>query len=198
MTASNLAALLLGYLLGSIPFGLILTRLAGTQDIRSIGSGNIGATNVLRTGRKGLAAATLLGDMLKGTLAVLIALALWGKIPALLAGLGAFAGHLYPVWLRFKGGKGVATYVGVLIALAWQAALVFAAAWALVAAITRYSSLSALLSSLAALAFLWWQGDRDVTVLFLGLTVALWITHRSNIARLARGTESKLGQPPPQ
>ncbi|HXF87292.1 MAG TPA: glycerol-3-phosphate 1-O-acyltransferase PlsY [Xanthobacteraceae bacterium] len=198
MTASNLAALLLGYLLGSIPFGLILTRLAGTQDIRAVGSGNIGATNVLRTGRKGLAAATLLGDMLKGTLAVLIALALWGKIPALLAGLGAFAGHLYPVWLRFKGGKGVATYVGVLIALAWQAALVFAAVWALVAAITRYSSLSALLSSLAALVFLWWQGDRDVTVLFLGLTVALWITHRSNIARLVRGTESKLGQPPPQ
>lgn len=198
MTASNLAALLLGYLLGSIPFGLVLTRLAGTQDIRAIGSGNIGATNVLRTGRKGLATATLLGDMLKGTLAVLIALALGGEIPALLAGLGAFVGHVYPVWLRFKGGKGVATYVGVLIALAWQAALVFGAVWALVAAITRYSSLSALLASLAALAFLWWQGDRDVTVLFLGLTVALWITHRSNIARLARGTESKLGQPPSQ
>lgn len=198
MTASNLAALLLGYLLGSIPFGLVLTRLAGTQDIRAIGSGNIGATNVLRTGRKGLATATLLGDMLKGTLAVLIALALGGEIPALLAGLGAFVGHVYPVWLRFKGGKGVATYVGVLIALAWQAALVFGAVWALVAAITRYSSLSALLASLAALAFLWWQGDRDVTALFLGLTVALWITHRSNIARLARGTESKLGQPPSQ
>jgi glycerol-3-phosphate acyltransferase PlsY len=136
--------------------------------------------------------------MLKGTLAVLLAWVLWGKIPALLAGLGAFAGHVYPVWLRFKGGKGVATYLGVLIALAWQAALVFAAMWALVAAVTRYSSLAGLLSSLTALAFLWWQGDRDVTVLFFGLTVALWITHRGNIARLARGTESKLGQPPQQ
>ncbi len=198
MTASNIVALLLGYLLGSIPFGLVLTRLAGTQDIRAIGSGNIGATNVLRTGRKGLAAATLLGDVLKGTAAVLIVLAFWGKIPALLAGLGAFAGHVYPVWLRFKGGKGVATYLGVLIALAWQAAVIFALLWAVVAAITRYSSLSGLLSSLAALAFLWWQGDRDVTVLFLGLTVALWITHRSNIARLASGTEPKLGQAPRQ
>jgi glycerol-3-phosphate acyltransferase PlsY len=197
MSASNIAALLLGYLLGSIPFGLVLTRLAGTQDIRAIGSGNIGATNVLRTGRKGLAAATLLGDMLKGTLAVLLAWALWGKIPALLAGLGAFAGHVYPVWLRFKGGKGVATYLGVLIALAWQAALVFAVVWALVAAIARYSSLAGLTSSVVALAFLWWQGDRDVTVLFLGLTVALWITHRGNIARLASGTEPKLGRPPP-
>lgn len=197
MTATTIAALLLGYLLGSIPFGLILTRLAGTQDIRTIGSGNIGATNVLRTGRKKLAAATLVGDVLKGTFAVLIAAALWGKTPALLAGLGAFIGHVYPVWLRFKGGKGVATYLGVLIAFAWPAALVFAAVWTLVAALTRYSSLSGLLSSLAVVVYLLWLGDRDLTVLFLGLTAAIWITHRGNIARLLRGTEPKLGQSPP-
>jgi glycerol-3-phosphate acyltransferase PlsY len=194
MTLSTILAFVTGYLFGSIPFGLLLTRLAGTKDIREIGSGNIGATNVLRTGHKALAAATLIGDMLKGTVAVLIASTFWGREPALIAGLGAFFGHLYPVWLRFKGGKGVATYVGVLLGLAWQAALVFGVIWAIVAAITRYSSLSGLTASLATLAFLWWQGDRNVTLLFLLLTVALLITHRANIARLIAGTEGRIGQ----
>src|ERR1700687_1899479 len=133
-------ALILGYLLGSIPFGLILTKLAGTQDLRSIGSGNIGATNVLRTGRKGLAAATLACDMLKGTAAVLATAHFAGPDAALAAGLGAFLGHLFPVWLKFKGGKGVATYIGVLIVLAWPGALIFCAIWLAVAAVSRYSS----------------------------------------------------------
>src|SRR3954454_7344850 len=145
-----LAGLAFGYLLGSIPFGLLLTKFAGGPDIRAIGSGNIGATNVLRTGNKALAAATLLGDMLKGTIAVLIAqrLGMGAAIAGgLAAGLGAFLGHLFPVWLGFKGGKGVATYIGVLLALAWQAALAFGAIWLVVAFVSRYSSLSALVAS---------------------------------------------------
>src|SRR5215468_7653983 len=148
-------AFIIGYLLGSIPFGLILTKLAGTQDLRSIGSGNIGATNVLRTGNKGLAAATLIGDMLKGTVAVIIAGSLWGPNAAMIAGLGAFLGHVFPVWLKFKGGKGVATYIGVLLGLAWPAALAFGVIWLAVAALTRYSSLAALVASAATPAILW-------------------------------------------
>jgi glycerol-3-phosphate acyltransferase PlsY len=193
MNLSILTALILGYLLGSIPFGLLLTRFAGLEDIREIGSGNIGATNVLRTGRKGLAAATLIFDMFKGAVAVLIASALWGRNPALMAGLGAFVGHLFPLWLRFKGGKGVATYIGVLLALTWKGALVFAVVWLVVAAITRYSSASGLVASLATLGFLMWQGEPDVSILFIVLTQALWITHRANIARLVAGTEAKIG-----
>ena len=154
------AAFVFGYLCGSIPFGLLLTRLAGGPDIRAIGSGNIGATNVLRTGRKGLAAATLIGDMLKGTVAVLLASAVLGKDAAIAAALGAFLGHLFPVWLNFRGGKGVATYIGVLLGLAWPAAIVFCAIWLAVAALTRYSSLAALIASAATPVFLWWQGDR--------------------------------------
>ena len=184
----------IAYLLGSIPFGLLLTRLAGTEDIRAIGSGNIGATNVLRTGNKGLAAATLIGDMLKGTAAVLLAAALWGRHSALIAGLGAFVGHVFPLWLRFKGGKGVATYIGILIGLAWTAALVFGVIWAAVAAATRYSSLSGLVASLATLVFIWWQGDRDLALLYVALTIALMLTHRGNIARLMSGTEGKIGR----
>src|ERR1700757_3150765 len=149
-------ALILGYLLGSIPFGLVLTKLAGTEDLRSIGSGNIGATNVLRTGRKGLAAATLLGDALKGTLAVIIAGYYGGPDAAMLAALGAFLGHLFPVWLKFRGGKGVAVYIGVLLGLFGPAALLFCAIWLLVAVIPRYSSLSALIASLVTPIFLWW------------------------------------------
>ena len=142
------AAFAFGYLVGSIPFGLVLTRIAGTQDIRQIGSGNIGATNVLRTGRKGLAAATLIGDMLNGTFAVLVAYHFYGQDLAVLAGIGAFIGHIFPVWLRFKGGKGVATYLGVLLGLAcWPGTFAFAAIWLLVAAVTRYSSLAALVAS---------------------------------------------------
>src|SRR3954454_21826272 len=146
MIGIYVAALALGYLLGSIPFGLLLTRFAGTEDLRSIGSGNIGATNVLRTGRKGLAAATLLCDMLKGTAAVLIAGSFGGAEAAMLAGLGAFLGHLFPVWLKFRGGKGVAVYIGVLIGLFWPAAVVFCVLWLATAATSRYSSLSGLVA----------------------------------------------------
>jgi glycerol-3-phosphate acyltransferase PlsY len=192
------AALAFGYLLGSIPFGLILTRLAGTEDIRAIGSGNIGATNVLRTGRKGLAAATLLCDMLKGTLAVLLAYHFYGQDLAVVAAIGAFLGHLFPVWLGFKGGKGVAVYIGLLLGLAWPAALVFGAVWLAVALATRYSSLAALIASAASPAFLWWHRDLQEAQLFGLLAALLWIMHAPNIARLARGTETKIGQKPAQ
>jgi glycerol-3-phosphate acyltransferase PlsY len=189
-----LAALAIGYALGSIPFGLLFTRVAGTQDIRGIGSGNIGATNVLRTGRKGLAAATLLCDMLKGTAAVFIAQHFLGKEAAIVAGLGAFVGHLFPVWLRFKGGKGVATYIGVLIAFVWPIALAYGAIWIVIAFLTRYSSLSALVATAATPALLWWFGYRPEAQLFLLLSILVFIMHRANIARLFAGTESKIGQ----
>jgi len=194
------AALLFGYFCGSIPFGLILTRLAGTGDIRAIGSGNIGATNVLRTGHKGLAAATLIGDTLKGTFAVLLVYAYYGAEYrdfahelALPAAAGAFLGHLFPVWLGFKGGKGVATYIGLLLALAWPVAIAFALVWVAVAALTRYSSLAALVASAATPFALWLVDDGAEAVLFALLTALLWIMHRANIARLVRGTESKIG-----
>jgi acyl phosphate:glycerol-3-phosphate acyltransferase len=187
-------AFILGYLLGSIPFGLILTKLAGTQDLRSIGSGNIGATNVLRTGRKGLAAATLLLDMLKGTAAVVIAGSLGGPNAAMLAGLGAFLGHLFPVWLSFKGGKGVAVYIGVLIGLFWPAAVVFCVIWLATALATRYSSLSALVASFVTPIFLWWFSHSALASLFAVLTVLLFYMHRENIRRLRAGTEGKIGQ----
>src|SRR5882724_13718350 len=174
-------AFVLGYLLGSIPFGLILTRLAGTQDLRSIGSGNIGATNVLRTGHKGLAAATLLCDMLKGTVAVMIAGYFGGPNAAMLAGLGAFLGHLFPVWLKFKGGKGVATYIGVLLGLFWPAAVIFCLLWLATAFASRYSSLSALVASAVTPLSLWWFGYYPLAVLFLILTALLWYMHRPNI-----------------
>src|SRR5262245_2614344 len=188
------AALAFGYLLGSIPFGLLLTRLAGTQDIRAIGSGNIGATNVLRTGRKGLAAATLLCDMLKGTVAVLVTYHFFGPDLAVLAGIGAFLGHLFPIWLKFKGGKGVATYIGVLLALAWPAALAFGVIWLAVAALTRYSSLAALVASAATPAILWFNKDLQEAQVFLLLTVLIFFMHRANIMRLINGTEGKIGQ----
>lgn len=191
---SSLAALLLGYALGSIPFGLLLTRMAGTQDIRSIGSGNIGATNVLRTGRKGLAAATLLGDALKGTVAVLLALAWLGPEAALAAALGAFLGHLFPVWLGFKGGKGVATFLGVTLALAWPAALVFAAAWLGVAFLTRYSSLAALVASVVTALSAFFLASTPVGVLLSLLAALLWFMHRANISRLLDGTEGRIGK----
>ncbi len=181
-----------GYLLGSIPFGVILTRLAGTGDVRSIGSGNIGATNVLRTGRKGLAAATLLGDMLKGTVAVLTLVYVDGPTLPLIAGFGAFVG-LFPVWLAFKGGKGVATYIGILVALSWPIAIGFCLIWLAIAALTRYSSLAGLLASAATPVALWINGQRPVAMLFLVLTIMLWARHHENIARLLSGTESKIG-----
>lgn len=185
--------LLLGYLLGSIPFGLLLTRAAGLGDVRQIGSGNIGATNVLRTGSKKLAAATLFLDGLKGTAAVLLARHFWGEAPAVAAGLGAFLGHVYPVWLRFKGGKGVATYIGVLAGLYWPAALAFCAVWLLVALTMKYSSLSAILASVAMPGFLTFSGQMVVSVVATLLTLLLLWKHRSNIARLRAGTEPKIG-----
>ena len=182
-----------GYLLGSIPFGLVLTRLAGTQDLRSIGSGNIGATNVLRTGRKGLAAATLIGDALKGTIAVVIMGYYAGPNAAMLAALGAFLGHLFPAWLKFNGGKGVATYIGVLIGLFWPAAVIFCAIWIATAATTRYSSLSALVAAFVTPLFLWWFGHPALASLFVVLTLLMFYTHRENIKRLQAGTEGRIG-----
>ncbi|MGA7810247.1 glycerol-3-phosphate 1-O-acyltransferase PlsY [Bradyrhizobium sp.] len=187
-------AFLIGYLCGSIPFGLVLTRLAGTADLRAIGSGNIGATNVLRTGHKGLAAATLLLDMLKGTAAVVISGHLDGPSAAMLAALGAFLGHLFPVWLKFHGGKGVAVYIGVLLGLFWPAALAFCAIWLLTAFASRYSSLSALLASLVTPPLLWWLGHAALAALFALLTLLLFIMHRENIRRLVAGTEGRIGQ----
>jgi glycerol-3-phosphate acyltransferase PlsY len=187
------SAFILGYLAGSIPFGLILTRLAGTRDIREIGSRNIGATNVLRTGRKDLAAATLVCDAMKGTLAVLAASHLAGADAAIAAALGAFLGHVFPVWLKFEGGKGVATFIGLLIAFAWPAALGFCAVWLLVAFATRYSSLSALIASAATPALLWTYGEPHEALLFAALAVMLWVMHRANIGRLMAGTEGKIG-----
>ena len=192
-----LGCLALGYALGSIPFGLIFTRLAGLGDVRAIGSGNIGATNVLRTGRKGLAAATLLGDALKGTAAVLIAQRFAqgaGEWPTLAAGLGAFLGHLFPVWLGFKGGKGVATFLGVLLALSPWALLAFAAIWLGLAFTLRYSSLAALAASGATPIILWALNDIGRAGLFLVLGLLLWWKHAPNIRRLVDGTEGRIGQ----
>ncbi|WP_377847736.1 glycerol-3-phosphate 1-O-acyltransferase PlsY [Bosea sp. UC22_33] len=193
---ATLIALVVGYLFGSIPFGIILTKLAGGPDLRSIGSGNIGATNVLRTGNKKLAAATLVGDMLKGTVAVLVgARFLGGPEAALAAGVGAFLGHLFPVWLGFKGGKGVATYIGVLIGVKASIALVFAAIWLSLAYLFRYSSLAALVASVLTPLLLWfWVGMPKAALVMAGLTVLLWIMHRENIARLLAGREGKIGQ----
>jgi glycerol-3-phosphate acyltransferase PlsY len=182
-----------GYLLGSIPFGLILTKLAGTQDLRSIGSGSIGATNVLRTGNKGLAVATLLGDALKGTVAVILMGYYAGPNAAMLAALGAFLGHLFPVWLKFKGGKGVATYIGVLIGLFWPAAIVFCVMWLAIAFATRYSSLSALVAAFVTPLFLWWFGQPALASLLVVMTLLMFYAHRENIKRLQAGTESKIG-----
>jgi glycerol-3-phosphate acyltransferase PlsY len=190
-------ALGFGYLLGSIPFGLILGRLAGLGDVREAGSGNIGATNVLRVGGKGLAAATLLLDALKGTAAVLIAARFGGGAAAMAAGLGAFLGHLYPVWLDFRGGKGVATYIGVMLGLYWPAALAFCAVWLLVALITRYSSLAALAAAAATPAILAALGAWPLAALALVFTVLLIVRHRSNIERLVRHEETRIGENKP-
>jgi len=187
-------AFVLGYLLGSIPFGLILTKLAGTRDLRSIGSGNIGATNVLRTGHKGLAAATLICDMLKGTVAVVIAGYFGGPNAAMLAALGAFLGHLFPVWLKFKGGKGVATFLGVVLALAWQGVLVFGVLWLAVAAATRYASLASLVACAAIPVFFWFIGAPKEALVFLLLALLTFVVHRHNIVRLWQGREGKIGQ----
>lgn len=190
-----IAAILTGYALGSIAFGPLLARLAGLGDITTIGSGNIGATNVLRTGHKGLAALTLLGDLLKGTAATAIA-ALWGGEAQLIAGLSAFIGHLFPIWLKFKGGKGVATYIGILLGLYWPAAAIFCAIWLSVAFLTRYSSLSALIAALFTPGILAAFGKWPVVALMAILTVLIFVTHRANIARLIAGKETKIGAEP--
>ena len=187
-------AFVLGYLLGSIPFGLLLTRMAGGPDVRTIGSGNIGATNVLRTGNKGLAALTLACDMLKGTAAVLIAGYVAGQDAALAAAAGVFLGHLFPVWLGFKGGKGVATYIGLLLGLYWPGALIFCAIWLAVAFTTRYSSLAALIASAFTPPILWALHLPRAAALLAALSILLWIMHRANIRRLLDGSESKIGR----
>jgi acyl phosphate:glycerol-3-phosphate acyltransferase len=187
-------ALLLGYLLGSIPFGLLLTRSAGLGDIRSIGSGNIGATNVLRTGNKKLAAATLLLDALKATAAALIGWYAFGPEAGLLAGFAAFIGHLFPVWLGFKGGKGVATYIGMLLGVAPWMVLVFAAVWLSVAKISKYSSLSALVATLVIPVVLWFIQEPKIAIVMAVMTVISWAKHKANIERLIAGTESKIGK----
>jgi acyl phosphate:glycerol-3-phosphate acyltransferase len=188
------AALIFGYLCGSIPFGVLLTRFAGAPDLRSIGSGNIGATNVLRTGRKKLAGATLAGDILKGTVAVVLIGFVFDREAALYAALGAFLGHLFPVWLGFKGGKGVATYLGLLLGLAlWLGLIAFCLIWIAFAAASRYSSLAALIASAATPAVLWWNGNVPEAKLFLLLTALVWLMHRANIVRLISGTEGQIG-----
>jgi glycerol-3-phosphate acyltransferase PlsY len=187
-----------GYLAGSIPFGLLLTRLAGLGDIRRVGSGNIGATNVLRTGNKGLAAATLLLDALKGALPVLLFIGEPGASawPPLVAGLAAVIGHNFPVWLGFRGGKGVATTLGVLTALAWPVGLAAGAVWLVAARLFRYSSLAALLSLTSAPFWMLWLADRRPAVLAAVLAVIAVISHLDNIRRLAAGEESKIGAKP--
>ncbi len=190
---AGLAALAIGYLLGSIPFGLLLTKLFGRGDLRSVGSGNIGATNVLRTGRKGLAALTLLLDLLKGTASVAVGVQ-WGPDAAVLGGVGAILGHIFPIWLGFRGGKGVATYVGVLIGLAWPAALAFCAVWFATALATRYSSLAALVASAVTPCVLAWLGEWRFAGVFLLLAALLFWQHRSNIERLSKGEETRIGE----
>ena len=189
----EIAALALGYGLGSIPFGLLITRSAGTADLRSIGSGNIGATNVLRTGRKDLAALTLVLDALKGTAAVLLARWMFGDAAAVFAGVAAFLGHIYPVWLRFSGGKGVATYLGCLIGLWWPGALGFAVVWLGMAFATRLSSAAALVASVATPLMFFFTGQITDGVAFALMTLVLWWKHRANLQRLLQGTESRIG-----
>lgn len=210
MTLPLLIVFAVGYLLGSIPFGLLLTRLAGLGDLRSIGSGNIGATNVLRTGNKGLAAATLVLDCLKGTAAVLAAVLLLPRVIALVppgearvtfinamawaAGLGAILGHMFPLWLGFRGGKGVATFIGALIAIYWPAAVLFALIWCAVAAALRYSSLSALIATVGIVAYFWIIAPGSMGAFSATLmAVLIFYKHRENIARLLSGTESRIG-----
>jgi glycerol-3-phosphate acyltransferase PlsY len=187
-----IAAIILGYLSGSIPFGLLLTRWAGLGDVRMIGSGNIGATNVLRTGNKKIAALTLIADAVKGTIPILIMKAAGGETAGLIAGLAAFAGHLFPVWLGFKGGKGVATNIGILFGLYWPLGLIFLAVWLAMAFLFRFSSLSALTAS--ALSPLWaWLLDKTTLILpLLLLAILIWFMHRANIARLLKGEEAKI------
>jgi glycerol-3-phosphate acyltransferase PlsY len=188
--------LLLGYVLGSIPFGLLLTRAAGLGDVREIGSGNIGATNVLRTGSKRLAAATLILDAAKGAGAVLIARAIWADLPQAegLAAIGAFLGHLYPAWLGFRGGKGVATLIGIVLALNWPSGLVMMGVWLLTFVLTRYSSVGGMAAAIAAPVAAFFFGRIDLSILLIGFALLVLWKHRANIVRLTRGEEPKVGR----
>ncbi|HEX6959746.1 MAG TPA: glycerol-3-phosphate 1-O-acyltransferase PlsY [Ferrovibrio sp.] len=188
-----LAAILLGYVLGSIPFGLVLTKLSGLGDIRNIGSGNIGATNVLRTGRKDLAALTLLLDGGKGAAAALLA-NMYGPDLMVAAAFAAFIGHLFPVWLKFQGGKGVATYLGVLLGAAWPVGVLACLVWLATALISRYSSLSALMAALLAPFFAWYFVSPQIAELAAAMSVLVYIRHHANIARLFKGEEPKIGK----
>jgi len=187
-------ALVFGYLLGSIPFGLVLTRIAGLGDIRKIGSGNIGATNVLRTGNKPLAAVVLLLDAAKGLAAVLLAVAIYGAVAGVAAALGAVLGHMYPVWLQFKGGKGMATAIGVMGGLAWPLGAIACAAWLAVAVLFRYSSLASLVSIAASAAASWALLDPRAAAVVTFIAMLVWMRHRQNIHRLLAGTEPRIGQ----
>ena len=182
------------YLIGSIPFGLVITKAMGLGDVRKIGSGNIGTTNVLRTGSKPAAALTLLLDGGKGAVAVLLALALYGVLAAQVAALGAFLGHLYPVWLRFKGGKGVATFLGVMLALHWPAGLLACATWLATAVLFRMSSLAALVAAAATPFWLWLTREEPAIWVAILLALLIFVKHKSNIERLLAGTEPKIGK----
>jgi glycerol-3-phosphate acyltransferase PlsY len=193
-THAYLLPFVVGFLLGSIPFGLLLTRAAGMGDIRNIGSGNIGATNVLRTGNKTLAAATLLLDALKGLAPALAFSLMWGPVPGAAAAAGAVLGHMYPPWLGFKGGKGVATKIGIMLGLSWPAGLITCAAWLLIAAIFRYSSLASLFSILIGALAAWYFAPWPDALVISLMVPLVWMRHDANIRRLLAGTESKIGQ----
>ena len=196
LMAGPLVSLLLGYLLGSIPFGVLLTRMSGAGDLRTIGSGNIGATNVLRTGRKGLAALTLLLDGLKGAAAVILVRLILPEGEQLppLAAVGAIFGHLYPVWLRFRGGKGVATFFGIMAALHWESSLVYAAAWLGTLGITRYSSVAGISAAFVAPVAAAMLGRFDLALLYFGFALLVFWKHRANVERLLAGTEPRIGR----
>jgi len=199
LTAWNIAAFpaiiaaVLGYLSGSVPFGLILTQMAGLGDVRSIGSGNIGATNVLRTGNKSLAAVTLLLDALKGTVPALLGTYFFGIEGGVIAGFFAFLGHVFPAWLGFRGGKGVATYIGLMFGLDWRMGLLLLAVWIATAAISRYSSLSSMVATVAIPVVAFFTGDIKIAALAALMSVIVWIKHRTNIQRLLAGSESRIG-----
>ena len=190
----TLIAIIMGYLIGSIPFGILMARGFGLGNLRDIGSGNIGATNVLRTGNKKAAAATLAFDMLKGAVAVILARLFWGETAALFAGLGAFLGHLFPVWLKFEGGKGVATFLGVVLAISFPAGLIACATWLITAFMGRISSLSALTASLITPLWLLLLHSQSAALLGAALTTLIWFRHHENIARLLSGQESLIGK----
>ena len=189
-----LVTAVLAYLLGSVPFGILITRLMGLGDLRQIGSGNIGATNVLRTGNKAASLATLLADAAKGAVAVLIGRAVFGEDAAQLAGLAAFLGHLFPVWLRFRGGKGVATFLGILLALAWPVGVAACGTWLVVALVTRTSSVAALMAAGTSSLWLFFLAEGRMLLLTMILTILIYLRHAENLRRIKAGTEPRIGK----